>query len=187
MAETSKMQSFLFGCELKSTKKEFMLEVKVDGADHMLVLHSVCLGGDASDEMHSVEVQSLDSQGRNVVATITTLKPSVQLSVALLGLNVKPPVTSKLKAGSGPIYISGQYCLEAMSDIEDDNMEDDIDKAPIFSSQKRSSVHPKSQAMVSMKQPKLGDALEDDYGDEDVYFVNLRHTIRNGEQKYFDS
>uniref|UniRef100_UPI00358F57D3 nucleophosmin-like n=1 Tax=Myxine glutinosa TaxID=7769 RepID=UPI00358F57D3 len=126
----------------------------------MLVLHSVCLGGDASDEMHSVEVQSLDSQGRNVVATIATLKPSVQLSVPLLGLNVKPPVTLKLKAGSGPIYISGQYCLEAMSDHEDDDMEDDIDKSPIFPSQKRSSFHPKSQAMVSMEQ-KYFDSADD--------------------------
>uniref|UniRef100_UPI00358FD827 nucleophosmin-like n=1 Tax=Myxine glutinosa TaxID=7769 RepID=UPI00358FD827 len=104
------------GCELKSTKKEFTLEVKYDGTDHMLV--------------------------------------------PLLGLNVKPPVTLKLKAGSGPIYISGQYCLEAMSDIEDDDMEDDIDKSPIFPSQKRSSVHPKSQAMVSMEQ-KYFDSADD--------------------------
>uniref|UniRef100_A0A8C4QUB1 Nucleophosmin n=1 Tax=Eptatretus burgeri TaxID=7764 RepID=A0A8C4QUB1_EPTBU len=168
MAETSRPQSFLFGCELKSTKKEFTFEAEDDGADHMLVLRSVCLGGDATDEMHSVEVQSLDSQGRDVVATIATLKPSVQPSLALSGLDVEPPVTFKLKAGSGPIYISGQHYLEAMSDIDDDD-EDDIDETPIVPSKKRARVTPKSQPMVSMKKPKLGDAHADDEDDDDDY------------------
>uniref|UniRef100_A0A8C4QX71 Nucleophosmin n=1 Tax=Eptatretus burgeri TaxID=7764 RepID=A0A8C4QX71_EPTBU len=156
------------GCELKSTKKEFTFEAEDDGADHMLVLRSVCLGGDATDEMHSVEVQSLDSQGRDVVATIATLKPSVQPSLALSGLDVEPPVTFKLKAGSGPIYISGQHYLEAMSDIDDDD-EDDIDETPIVPSKKRARVTPKSQPMVSMKKPKLGDAHADDEDDDDDY------------------
>uniref|UniRef100_UPI00358F624B nucleoplasmin-3 n=1 Tax=Myxine glutinosa TaxID=7769 RepID=UPI00358F624B len=167
MAETSRPQSFLFGCELKSTKKEFTFEAEDDGADHMLVLRSVCLGGDASDEMHSVEVQSLDSQGRNVVATIATLKPSVQPSLALSGLDVEPPVTFKLKTGSGPIYISGQHYLEAMSDIDDEDEDDDIDETPVIPSKKRARVTPKSQPMVSMKKPKLGNAPEDDDVDDE--------------------
>ncbi|KAI1230063.1 hypothetical protein IHE44_0010451, partial [Lamprotornis superbus] len=62
----------------------------------------------ARDEFHVVEAVTEDSESRTAVP-LATLKPSVQPTVTLGGMKLNPPVTFRLRAGSGPVYISGNH------------------------------------------------------------------------------
>uniref|UniRef100_A0A8C3TL51 Nucleoplasmin core domain-containing protein n=1 Tax=Chelydra serpentina TaxID=8475 RepID=A0A8C3TL51_CHESE len=75
-----------------------------EGADDSCFHPKICLGEQAKDEFNVVEiVPSEDSQDTTPVP-LATLKPSVLPMVSLT-----PPVTFRLRAGSGPVYITGQH------------------------------------------------------------------------------
>ncbi|XP_032818608.1 nucleophosmin-like [Petromyzon marinus] len=125
----AKHLSFLFGCELTAAKKEFAFEEEEDpNVEHHLLLHTVCLGAGAPDEFHSVSLVALDHSGKMTTVPVATLKPSVQASLSLAGLELAPPVLLRLTAGAGPVHICGQHVLtseEMFSDMESDEEEEE--------------------------------------------------------------
>uniref|UniRef100_A0A3P9B1W3 Nucleophosmin n=1 Tax=Maylandia zebra TaxID=106582 RepID=A0A3P9B1W3_9CICH len=80
---------------------------------------SVCLGAEAEDKFHMVEVEGLTYDGKTTKVPLAVLKPSVLPSMSLGGFEITPPVTFRLQSGSGPVYISGQHFIKD-SDEDDD-------------------------------------------------------------------
>ncbi|XP_069492276.1 nucleophosmin-like [Ambystoma mexicanum] len=102
--------SFLFGCVLTGDRKVSFL----GGGDDLreqLTLRTVSLGLGARDELHVLEVLGETRQGSVARVPVATLRPSLLTSVYLGGLELTPPVTFWLTAGTGPLYISGQHLV----------------------------------------------------------------------------
>uniref|UniRef100_A0A8C4XVM8 Nucleophosmin/nucleoplasmin 2 n=1 Tax=Gopherus evgoodei TaxID=1825980 RepID=A0A8C4XVM8_9SAUR len=79
------------------------------GIDDSCFHPKICLGEKAKDEFNVVEiVPSEDSQDTTPVP-LATLKPSVLPMATMVGVELTPPVTFRLRAGSGPVYITGQH------------------------------------------------------------------------------
>ncbi|XP_051870051.1 nucleophosmin-like [Pristis pectinata] len=153
-------RTFLFGCELKSTAKEFKMEVADDSSEHQLSLRAVCLGADASDDLHLVEVEGLNFEGKNTKVTLAALRLSVQPTVSLGGFEIEPPVTFRLKSGTGPVYISGQHLIADLdSDEEDDSV---LENAVTKQAVKRTAP---GVSKIMQKKMKMED--DDDFEDDD--------------------
>uniref|UniRef100_A0A8C7LCE0 Nucleophosmin 1a n=1 Tax=Oncorhynchus kisutch TaxID=8019 RepID=A0A8C7LCE0_ONCKI len=102
-------------CELKSGK-DVVFNPEEDDFEHQLDLRMVCVDPSTKDELHVVEVEGQNAEGEKVKAVLAALKPSTLPSVCLSGFAITSPAVFRLKAGSGPIHISGQhlvseYCL----------------------------------------------------------------------------
>ncbi|XP_055498542.1 nucleophosmin-like [Leucoraja erinacea] len=153
-------RTFLFGCELKLSQKEFKMDVADDSAEHQLSLRTVCLGADASDDLHLVEAEGLNFEGKNTKITLAALKLSVQPTVSLGGFEIEPPVTFRLKSGTGPVYISGQHLIaDFESEEEDDSV---LDNAVAKQAVKRGAP-----GVSKMMQKKMKMEVEDDDDDEE--------------------
>ncbi|KAE8619236.1 hypothetical protein XENTR_v10009701 [Xenopus tropicalis] len=112
-SNTSKLEkpvSLIWGCELSEQNKtfEFKISEDEDKCEHQLALRTVCLGDKAKDEFHVVEIVTKE-EGAEKPVPIATLKPSILPMATMVGIELTPPVTFRLKAGSGPVYISGQH------------------------------------------------------------------------------
>ncbi|KAG9338167.1 hypothetical protein JZ751_027035 [Albula glossodonta] len=128
----SRPQMYLFGCELKPDKKEYKVEVDDDEAEHQLSLKAVCLGAEAEDKFHTVEVEGMTYDGKMSKVQLAVLKPSVLPSMSLGGFEITPPITFRLKSGSGPVFISGQHFVSIKdSDDEDDDEEEENNTSPM--------------------------------------------------------
>uniref|UniRef100_A0A8D1KPN2 Nucleophosmin/nucleoplasmin 2 n=1 Tax=Sus scrofa TaxID=9823 RepID=A0A8D1KPN2_PIG len=117
----------------------------------LLVFHpsQICLGEKAREEMNLVEIlppAGQDNRKRKAI-TLASLRASVLPMVVLVGLELSPPVTFQLRAGSGPVFLSGQEYYdpsdlsweedeeeeegpeeeEEEEDDDDDDDDDDID------------------------------------------------------------
>ncbi|XP_067899263.1 nucleophosmin-like [Heterodontus francisci] len=159
-------QSFLFGCELKADKKEFRMEVDDDDSEHQLSLRTVCLGVGAGDDLHLVEAEGLNSEGKNMKVTLAALKLSVQPTVSLGGFEIAPPVTFRLKSGAGPVYISGQHLIAL--DDEDLESDDDDDSMLEDTRSKQALKRPAAGASkIMQKKMKVEDYDEDDEEDDE--------------------
>ncbi|XP_053574533.1 nucleophosmin [Bombina bombina] len=155
-------QNFLFGCELKADKKEYSFKVEDDDNEHQLSLRTVSLGAAAKDELHVVEAEGMNYEGKIIKITLASLKPSVQPTVSLGGFEITPPVVLRLKSGSGPVYVSGQHLVALEDDLESsDEEEDEATPSP----KKRSAANLASK--VPQKKVKLDKDDEDDEDDED--------------------
>uniref|UniRef100_A0A8C5WEJ6 Nucleoplasmin n=1 Tax=Leptobrachium leishanense TaxID=445787 RepID=A0A8C5WEJ6_9ANUR len=124
--------SLIWGCELNDQNKTFVFKVTdEEKCEHQLALRTVCLGEKAKDEFHIVEIVPQEGSEDKPV-TIATLKPSILPMATMFGLELTPPVTFRLKAGSGPLFISGQHvALEedsAWSAPEEEMEEEDIEE-----------------------------------------------------------
>ncbi|XP_063276142.1 nucleoplasmin-2 isoform X2 [Prinia subflava] len=98
----------LWGCELSAARRSYTFRVPEEWQyEHKLLLCTVCLGANARDECHLLELVPEDGDSRAPVL-LATLKPSVTPTVSLFGMELSPPVTFRLRAGSGPLCISGQ-------------------------------------------------------------------------------
>ncbi|XP_030055491.1 nucleoplasmin [Microcaecilia unicolor] len=119
----------LWGCELNKSTKTSTFEPEDDVREHLLSLQAICLGAEAKDELNVVAVQSSNaSQGKAV--PIASLQISILPMVNMNGLELIPPVTFTLKAGSGPVYISGQHlALEEDLDEEESEKEEENDSS----------------------------------------------------------
>uniref|UniRef100_UPI00398F4149 nucleophosmin-like n=1 Tax=Pristiophorus japonicus TaxID=55135 RepID=UPI00398F4149 len=158
-------QSFLFGCELKADEKEFKMEVDDDDSEHQLSLRTVCLGTGANDDLHLVEAEGLNFEGKNTKVTLAALKLSVQPTVSLGGFEIAPPVTFRLKSGAGPVYISGQHLIA----LDDDDLDsDEEDDSMLENGMKQALKRPAAGASIIMrKKMKVEDDDDDDEEDED--------------------
>ncbi|MGH0146386.1 UNVERIFIED_CONTAM: hypothetical protein FKN15_032126 [Acipenser sinensis] len=76
-------QIYLFGCALKPEKKEYKFDVVDEEAEHQLCLKSICLGAEAADEFHTVEIEGLNYEGTMIKVQLAVLKPSVIPTICL--------------------------------------------------------------------------------------------------------
>lgn len=162
-------QNFLFGCELKSDKKEYSFKVDDDENDHQLSLRTVSVGAGAKDELHIVEAEGMNYQAKPIKIVLASLKPSVQPTVSLGGFEITPPLTLRLKAGSGPVYVSGQHLIaleEGLdSDLDEEEEEEDEESPVKEKNAKRPAIS--SAAKVPLKKVKLDDDEDDDDEDDE--------------------
>uniref|UniRef100_A0A3Q3VR28 Nucleophosmin n=1 Tax=Mola mola TaxID=94237 RepID=A0A3Q3VR28_MOLML len=98
----------------KSDRREFKVDVDDDDTEQQLSLKAVCLGAEAEDKFHMVEVEGLTFDGKSTKVPLVVLKPSVMPSMSLGGFEITPPVTFRLQSGSGPVHISGQHFVSEM-------------------------------------------------------------------------
>ncbi|XP_041280645.1 nucleoplasmin-2 isoform X2 [Onychostruthus taczanowskii] len=124
--------SVLWGCELSSARSSCTFQVTEDWhCEQQLVLRTVCLGEAARDEFHVLEVVAEDGDSRAPVP-LATLKPSVLPTASLAGVELTPPVTFRLRAGSGPLFVSGQHVsiMDLTSEEEEEEEEEAAEEAP---------------------------------------------------------
>ncbi|XP_045391611.1 nucleoplasmin-2 isoform X2 [Lemur catta] len=101
----------LWGCELSQEKRTWTFKPQLEGKpDCKLLLHTICLGEKAKEELNRVEILPLanaeDKKAQPV--TIASLQASVLPMVSMMRFELSPPVTFQLRAGSGPVFLSGQ-------------------------------------------------------------------------------
>ncbi|KAG8441111.1 hypothetical protein GDO86_006742 [Hymenochirus boettgeri] len=113
-SKLDKMSSHLWGCELTEQNKTSLFNVEdEDKLQHQLALRTVCLGDKAKDEFHVIEIVAKEDEEKSY--PFAALKPSILPMVTIIGIELNPPITFRLKAGSGPVYICGQQTI-----VEDD-------------------------------------------------------------------
>ncbi|XP_044060741.1 nucleophosmin 1b isoform X2 [Siniperca chuatsi] len=158
-SDLSRPQIYLFGCTLKSDKREFRVDVQDDDTEQQLSLKAVCLGAEAEDKFHMVEVEGLTYDGKTTKVPLVVLKPSILPSMSLGGFEITPPVTFRLQSGSGPVHISGQHFV-SVKDSEDEEEENNS-----------SPVKRPASLMSGMKPPlkklKMDSDNDEDDSDED--------------------
>ncbi|XP_052046771.1 nucleoplasmin-2 [Apodemus sylvaticus] len=124
VTETS-AKNVLWGSELNQEKQTCTFRAQGERKDSCkLLLNTICLGEKAKEEVNRVEI--LSQEDRRPPITIATLKASILPMVSVTGIEISPPVTFRLRAGSGPVFLSGLECYET-SDLawEDDEEEEE--------------------------------------------------------------
>ncbi|XP_056625314.1 nucleophosmin 1b [Triplophysa dalaica] len=158
--DLSRPQMYLFGCSLKGDKKEHRVEVDDDEAEHQLSLKSVCLGAEAEDKFHIVEMEGLTYDGKTTKITLAVLKPSVLPCLSLGGFEVTPPVSFRLQSGAGPVHISGQHFVST-KESDDEDEEEENNTSPV--------KRPSNMTLMKVPQKKKlkMDSDEDEDSDEE--------------------
>ncbi|KAG1971400.1 nucleoplasmin-2 [Pimephales promelas] len=168
MSKPEKPLSTLWGCELNESNKEESFKTDDTIHQHQLALRTVgsvnvmvevnltssimvainsliftlkmCLGHTAKDEFNIVELVTGEANNGAKAVPIATLHAKSMPTVNLSGLELHPPVTFRLKHGSGPVYVGAEHvALEEYSDEElDEEMveeeeeeEEDIEESPV--------------------------------------------------------
>ncbi|XP_022045409.1 nucleophosmin 1b [Acanthochromis polyacanthus] len=162
ISDLSRPQMYLFGCTLKSDKREFKVDVDDDDTEQQLSLKAVCLGAEAEDKFHMVEVEGLTYDGKTTKVPLVALKPSVLPSMTLGGFEITPPVTFRLQSGSGPVHISGQHFVSVK---DSDDEEEENNTSPV----KRPAALQlgKRPLMKKLKMDSDDDDDDEDDSDED--------------------
>lgn len=143
---------------MKSDKREFKVDVEDDDTEQQLSLKAVCLGAEAEDKFHMVEVEGLTYDGKTTKVPLVALKPSVLPSMTLGGFEITPPVTFRLQSGSGPVHISGQHFVSVK---DSDDEEEENNTSPV---KRPASLQLGKRPL--MKKLKM-DSDDDDDDDED--------------------
>ncbi|XP_053072421.1 nucleoplasmin-2 isoform X2 [Acinonyx jubatus] len=139
--------AMLWGCELNQEKRTWTVKPQKEGKQDCKLLLStveqgsppvlrwpvfkrsqICLGEKAKEEMNLVEILPPASQEDKKAKpiTIASLQASV-LPMVMMGLELSPPVTFQLRAGSGPVFLSGQECYDT-SDLSWEEEEEDLEE-----------------------------------------------------------
>uniref|UniRef100_A0A1A8UUI6 Nucleophosmin n=2 Tax=Nothobranchius TaxID=28779 RepID=A0A1A8UUI6_NOTFU len=155
-SDLSRPQMYLFGCTLKSDKREFKVDIDDDDAEQQLSLKAVCLGAEAEDKFHMVEIEGLTYNAKTSKVPLAVLKPSVLPSLNLGGFEITPPVTFRLVSGSGPVHISGQHFVSVK---ESDDEEEENNSSPV--------KRPASQSLVKKPPAKKVKTDSDEDDEED--------------------
>ncbi|XP_017716578.1 PREDICTED: nucleoplasmin-2 isoform X1 [Rhinopithecus bieti] len=169
--EEKAVTTVLWGCELSQERRTWTFRSQLEGKQSCrLLLHTICLGEKAKEEMHRVEILPPANQEDKKMqpVTIASLQASVLPMVTMVGVQLSPPVTFQLRAGSGPVFLCGQERYEA-SDLtweeeeeeegeeEEEEEEDDEDEDADVSLEEESPVKqvkrlvPQKQASVAKK------------------------------------
>ncbi|XP_004701037.1 nucleoplasmin-3 [Echinops telfairi] len=119
------MDSFFFGCELNGGTRSFTFKVEEeDDAEHVLALTMLCLTEGAKDECNVVEVVAQNHDHQEIAVPVANLKLSCQPMLSLDDFQLQPPVTFRLKSGSGPVCITGRHQIVTISnDISEEEEE----------------------------------------------------------------
>ncbi|MGH0143314.1 UNVERIFIED_CONTAM: hypothetical protein FKN15_026790, partial [Acipenser sinensis] len=126
----------------------------------------ICLGAEAADEFHTVEIEGLNYEGTMIKVQLAVLKPSVIPTISLGGFEITPPVTFRLKSGSGPVFISGQHFISAKEEEDDGEEEEEEEEENNTSPVKRLSNSPSNSLPVS-KKLKFDKEVEDEDNEEE--------------------
>uniref|UniRef100_A0A8C7YHE4 Nucleophosmin 1a n=1 Tax=Oryzias sinensis TaxID=183150 RepID=A0A8C7YHE4_9TELE len=120
------------------------------------------------DELNMVEVEGQNAEGQKIKAALVSLKPSTLPSVCLGGFTITPPAVFRLKAGSGPIHLSGQHLvmMEADQSFEEEDDEEE-EEEEVKTSKKRPASSPAAKSQKKMKMDLDDDEEEDDDDDDD--------------------
>ncbi|XP_006798956.2 nucleophosmin 1b [Neolamprologus brichardi] len=162
ISDMSRPQMYLFGCTLKSDKREFKVDLDGDETEQQLSLKAVCLGAEAEDKFHMVEVEGLTYDGKTTKVPLAVLKPSVLPSMSLGGFEITPPVTFRLQSGSGPVYISGQHFISVK---DSDDEEEENNSSPV--KRPANLLAGKKPPMKKLKMDSDDDDDDDDEEDSD--------------------
>ncbi|XP_069572598.1 nucleophosmin 1b isoform X2 [Brachyistius frenatus] len=162
ISDLSRPQMYLFGCTLKSDKREFKVDVDDDDTEQQLSLKAVCLGADAEDKFHMVEIEGLTYDGKTTKVPLVALKPSVLPSMSLGGFEITPPVTFRLQSGSGPVHISGQHFVS----VKDSEDEEENNSSPV--KRPASLLSGKKPQLKKLKMDSDDDDDDDDDSEDDV-------------------
>ncbi|CAK6979019.1 nucleoplasmin-3 [Scomber scombrus] len=128
LAGQSKLESFLFSCELSSKVPFYTFQGdEEEDLEHFLELRTVCLGEGAKEETNVVEVTAMNHQGKTISVPIANLHISCLPMVSLGEFELKAPVTIRLKAGTGPVSVSGLHLIASQVEDSDASDEDDDD------------------------------------------------------------
>nr|XP_039326942.1 nucleoplasmin-3-like [Saimiri boliviensis boliviensis] len=141
------MDSFFFGCELSGHNRSFTFKVEEeDDAEHVLALTMLCLTEGAKDECNVVEVVARNHDYQEIAVPVANLKLSCQPMLSLDDFQLQPPVTFRLKSGSGPVRITGRHQIVTMSndvseeeieEEEEDSEEEEAELCPILPAKKQ--------------------------------------------------
>ncbi|XP_051496901.1 nucleoplasmin-2 isoform X2 [Apus apus] len=149
-----KIVSLIWGCELSSRQDSYTFPVSEDWqGEQQLALRTICLGETARDEFHVVEIVPTEEGGACTPVPLATLKPTVLPMATLVGVELTPPVTFRLRTGSGPVYISGQHfsMVPGLSWDEEEEEEEEEEDAEEEESPRKP---PKGQAAKKSKKKK---------------------------------
>jgi len=141
-----KLESYVFSCELSSEVPFFTFQGdEEEDLEHFLELRTVCLGDGAKEECNVVEVTAMNHQGKTISVPVANLHISCLPMVSLGDFELKAPVTIRLKAGTGPVTVSGLHLIASEdfgSDIsdEDDDTELDEEISPIKPAKKKQKL-----------------------------------------------
>ncbi|KAB5543416.1 hypothetical protein PHYPO_G00078870 [Pangasianodon hypophthalmus] len=129
MSKSEKPLSTLWGCELNESNKQESFKTDDTNHQHQLALRTMCLGHTVKDEFNIVELVTGEGDDAKGVP-IATLHAKSMPTVNLSGLDLHPPVTFRLKHGSGPVFVGAEHvALEDYSDEEmDDEMEEEVEE-----------------------------------------------------------
>uniref|UniRef100_H3D698 Nucleophosmin n=1 Tax=Tetraodon nigroviridis TaxID=99883 RepID=H3D698_TETNG len=166
-SDLSRPQIYLFGCTLKSDKREFKIDADDDDTEQQLSLKAMCVGPEAEDKFHMVEIEGLTYDGKSTKVPLAALKPSIMPSMSLGGFEIMPPVTFRLQAGSGPVHISGQHFVRVKDAQEEEENNTSPVKRPLSLSVKKPTSKKLKMDEDSDEEDNEDDD-EDDESDEDV-------------------
>lgn len=92
----------------------------------MLALTMLCLTEGAKDECNVVEVVAWNRDHQEIAVPVANLKLSCQPMLSLDDFQLQPPVTFRLKSGSGPVRITGRHQIVTMSnDVSEEESEEE--------------------------------------------------------------
>ncbi|XP_008142629.1 nucleoplasmin-3 [Eptesicus fuscus] len=115
------MDSFFFGCELSGHTRSFTFKVEEeDDAEHVLALTMLCLTEGAKDECNVVEVVARNHDHQEIAVPVANLRLSCQPMLSLDDFQLQPPVTFRLKSGSGPVRITGRHQIVSVSSVSEE-------------------------------------------------------------------
>ncbi|KAK0147736.1 Nucleophosmin [Merluccius polli] len=166
-------QSRLRRCKLESGK-DIMFNPEDDDFEHQLDLRMACVDASTKDELHVVEVEGQDEEGQKITAVLASLKPSTLPSVCLGGFTITPPAVFRLKAGPGPIHISGQHLVimegdQSFEEEDDEGEEEEEEEVEedVPASKKRPAPSPVSKKQKKVKKDEEEEDEDEDDEDED--------------------
>ncbi|XP_053126284.1 nucleoplasmin-like [Hemicordylus capensis] len=117
--------SFIWGCKLDLENPTYTADILKDHpSEQQLILKTILLTEDAKEEFHTVEILPPKNSKKSPIH-IATLKPSVLPMTSLMGFDMTPPVSFRLKSGSGPVHLAGYHLTagDGYSWSLDDEME----------------------------------------------------------------
>ncbi|XP_072341571.1 nucleoplasmin-like [Scyliorhinus torazame] len=112
----------LWSCELNAGQTTQKFQISDDEIwEHQLALKTICLGVGAKDELNIVEIVP---ENEGAAVPIAALQLSILPMTTISGIELTPPVTFRLKSGSGPVYVTGQNLV--LEDYSWDDEEEDM-------------------------------------------------------------
>nr|XP_014435243.1 nucleoplasmin-2 isoform X3 [Pelodiscus sinensis] len=143
-SKSEKPVSLIWGCELSREKQTYTFQIPQKWKyEQQLALRTICLGERAKDEFNVVEIVPSEDSKDTTPVPLATLKPSVLPMASMVGVELTPPVTFRLRAGSGPVYITGQH-VTLIPDLswDEEEEEEEEEVAEEESSQEESPPKP---------------------------------------------